>query len=94
MYKRKCTNCFHIEACGHLYPQGTMFAVDAQGCPYYLCVPDPEEFMQMMEYTLLQYPDDREARHKHMDDLMCDLLSKFGYDAAATVFKDIPKWYA
>lgn len=38
--------------------------------------------------------DDVEARHSEMDDLMCEILSKMGFNELVDIFNETEKWYA
>lgn len=57
-------------------------------------IPSPEEFEKQMKEVVDKYPDDPEASHGKMDDLMMDLLNNLGYGAAVKVFDDSHRWYA
>jgi hypothetical protein len=70
-----------------------MFAIDAQARPYYLCTPDPDEFLKEMTDVSSRVSYDAEVRHIKMDDLMCKLLEQLGYSEAVKVFRRSDKWY-
>ncbi len=43
---------------------------------------------------IAKYPNDPEARHQAMDDLMVQILRQHGYEALCKLFESIEKWYA
>lgn len=38
--------------------------------------------------------DDKETRHRVMDQLMCEILEQFGCYEGVKIFKETSKWYA
>lgn len=52
----------------------------------------PEEFEKQM--LKLQKNGDEEERHMKMDNLICKLLIKLGYEEGINIFKNTKKWYA
>ena len=53
----------------------------------------PTEFEERMK-DLATHQDDREYMHVDMDDLMCEILEKLGYEKGIETFRQTPKWYA
>ena len=37
--------------------------------------------------------DNPKTAHRMADDLMCDILSQFGYEAGVRLFQSMYKWY-
>lgn len=54
--------------------------------------PEADEFAEEMRSASVIH--DEEIAHIHMDDAMCELLEKLGYEKAVKIFKDTEKWYS
>ena len=52
---------------------------------------NPEEFYNEMKNIS---KEDTVEAHRHMDDLMCELLELLGYKKGIEVFREQYKWYA
>lgn len=55
-------------------------------------IPSPSEFEEQMKE--LAKHDNAAARHCDMDNLMCDILEKLGYQKGVEIFRRTHKWYA
>lgn len=56
-------------------------------------IPSPSEFEEQMK-EFAKHDDNREFMHQDMDDLMCDILEKLGYQKGVEIFRRTHKWYA
>lgn len=54
----------------------------------------PEEFEKEMITIRDRYGSDYEGFHIRADDLMCDLLRSFGFNAGIDIFEKADKWYS
>lgn len=52
----------------------------------------PREFADKMKQITEE--EDVEEAHRHMDDLMCNLLNLLGYNEGVAIFNQTYKWYA
>lgn len=55
---------------------------------------DSFEFYEKMAEIRAIYKGDPELCHIKMDELMCELLIKLGYEAGVNVFNSIDRWYS
>lgn len=53
---------------------------------------EAKDFQESMQ--CLSEITDKERRHRAMDELMCETLEKFGFDAGVEIFRSTSKWYA
>ena len=70
-------------------------------CPYFRLTGShisnpttPEEFKSEIEEIIELTGESKENCHRHMDDLMCRVLTELGYGESVVLFKKQPKWYA
>ena len=54
---------------------------------------EAEHFERQMRDISI-FCEDKEDRHKKMDDLMCETLEKFGCYEGVKIFRETSKWYA
>lgn len=54
----------------------------------------PDDFELKMQTLITKHGDNPEVLHIKMDDLMCDLLTKLGYEKGVKVFKNSEIWYS
>lgn len=52
----------------------------------------PDVFENIMEG--IASSNDKELRHSHADDLMCEVLRQLGYEKGVEIFSDMERWYA
>lgn len=54
----------------------------------------PEEFRKRMASLSDPIRFDAERSHRAADELMCQILTDYGYDKGVDIFMNMPKWYA
>ena len=54
----------------------------------------PAEFEDAMKKIAENETGNTEGAHIAADDLMCEILISFGYEAGVRLFKGMHKWYA
>ena len=52
----------------------------------------PDEFAEKMAY--LYESNDTEMKHRIADDLMCEVLTRLGYEEGVQIFYNMTKWYS
>lgn len=55
---------------------------------------EAKHFEASMRDIALKYSDDNEVCHILMDELMLEILEKFGFQEGVKIFRETSKWYA
>lgn len=90
-----CWNCPCIDGeygdCNPLEKEVNFSGEPLPDCPI-IELPDADAFAE--EMRSLSSKDDEEVSHAAMDNAMCELLKKLGYEKAVKIFEDAKKWYS
>ena len=82
-----CTKIKEGDACPY-------FRLAGSHITYISYATTPEEFKSEIEEIIELTGESKENCHRHMDDLMCRVLTELGYGESIVLFKNQPKWYA
>ena len=100
--ENECGNNPHCEECPNYNEHCNCTKIkEGDICPYFRPtgsnippVTTPEEFKSEIEEIIELTGESKENCHRHMDNLMCRVLTELGYGESIVLFKNQPKWYA
>ena len=103
--ENKCNDYFDCRGCPNRNEQCNCTKIkEGDVCPYFRLAGShityisyattPEEFKSEIEEIIELTGESKENCHRHMDNLMCRVLTELGYGESIVLFKNQPKWYA